>query len=70
MCIQMIEEMDYCLNIYLVIAISQRHKSQNQGMLHLDFIQENVFASSFDVAVEKQGSRDGTEEEHVEEYEQ
>ena len=67
---QEMEERNDSLNVYLVINLSQSNKSQYQWMLHLDFIDQNIFTSRIDVRIEQQWSRNGAEEKHIEEDEE
>ena len=64
------EESYYRLNVYLIVVLPQSNKSQYEWMLHLNLIDQNVFTPRIDIGIEQQRSRNGAEEEHIEEDEE
>ena len=58
------------LNVYLIVVLAQSNKSQNEWMLHLNLIDQNVFTPGVDIGIEQQWTRNGAEEEHIEEDEE
>ena len=67
MIVEIIEKMNDCLNVYLIIVVSQWNEGQDQRVLHLDFIQENVLAPGVDIGVKEEWAWNRAEEKHVQE---
>lgn len=60
---------DDCLDINFVIVLAKRNKSKYERMLHFDFIDEDIFASSVDVWIKQERTRNRTKEEHIQKNE-
>jgi hypothetical protein len=67
---EVVEEVDNDLDVDLVVAVPEGDEGEDEGVLHLDLVQQDVLAARLYEAVEEQGARDGAEEEHVEEDEE
>ena len=62
--------MDDGLDVDLVVVIAEGDEGEDEGVLHLDLVEEDVLAPGLDVGVEEQGAGDRAEEEHVQEDEE
>ena len=62
--------MDDGLDVDLVVVVAEGDEGQDEGVLHLDLVEEDVLAPGLDVGVEQQRPRDRAEQEHVQEHEQ
>lgn len=70
MSVEEVEKVDHGLDAGLVVVFSEGDEGQDEGVLHFDFVQEDVLRTSFDVGVEEEGGRDGRKEKHVQEDEE
>ena len=62
------KKFDHFLDIKLIVLLAKGDEGDDEGYLHFGLVEKLLFASGLSELVEDDGTGDGAEDEHVEEY--